>query len=106
CGIQDPSCGFATALYCNECIGCAGGDCARIEPDDNAACIPLPAEWACDEALYFDAVCDCGCGALDRGCASAKKSDCDFCNSTGSCTTLSCLNANSPIKTNDNAHCN
>lgn len=106
CGIRDPACGDATALYCSHCSGCSEGDCARIDPDDNAACTPLPAEWTCDDALYFDNVCDCGCGALDRGCASTKKSDCDFCNSSGSCSALSCLDGNSPIKNNDNAHCN
>ncbi len=45
CGAPDPDCADAMATSCDECNGtgsCAEGDadCAGIEPDDNASCLP------------------------------------------------------------------
>jgi hypothetical protein len=40
CGIPDHACGYHTPLYCVNCLGCAEGDCDRIDPDDNSQCLP------------------------------------------------------------------
>ena len=36
----------------------------------------VPAGWDCDDALFADATCDCGCGAIDDDCDTSNFSSC------------------------------
>lgn len=36
----------------------------------------VPADWDCDDALFADGTCDCGCGATDDDCDSGEFTDC------------------------------
>ncbi|MDP2343793.1 MAG: hypothetical protein Q8O67_22735, partial [Deltaproteobacteria bacterium] len=38
--------------------------------------VQVPANWICDDALFNDGVCDCGCDAPDDDCASGEFTDC------------------------------
>jgi hypothetical protein len=44
----------------------------------DAAAGPAPATWVCDEAVWNDGVCDCGCGEYDFDClgSSCKEPGC------------------------------
>ncbi|HEY3493996.1 MAG TPA: hypothetical protein VGK73_04890 [Polyangiaceae bacterium] len=106
CGVPDPACGGSTTLeYCQDCLGCAGGNCSHIDPNDNSRCIEVPEAWTCPDVTYADEVCDCGCGARDLDCASLDKSACEFCNTEGSCSDVICTDADSEINPTDNATC-
>ena len=41
----------------------------------------VPAGWTCDDRLYADGACDCGCGAVDSDCADATAASCEYCES-------------------------
>src|SRR5690606_2935125 len=87
-------CETATAESCAYCPyysgSCSREYCGDIRPEDNAHCLgEAPEEWHCDPRTYSDQACDCGCGAVDRDCASAE-SDCDLCNAEGSCADGDC----------------
>jgi hypothetical protein len=107
CGVLDVDCAGAEADYCQICDqGCAHGHCERIRAKDNTRCsFEVPSAWTCSEAVYWDDVCDCGCGALDADCSSLAKSSCDLCNSDGSCSSVACKDAASTILPDDNTRC-
>ena len=55
---------------------------SMIPPDAG----PVPSEWTCADALWGDAICDCGCGVRDFDCTRASCSElecvevgCDVC---------------------------
>lgn len=105
CGTLDLDCAGPYSYDCNRCPdeGCSGGICGHIDPTNNATCsIVPPSGWTCSVGFYDDGVCDCGCGALDLDCPSASVSDCDFCNSRGSCSSATCPGTISPT---DNGQC-
>jgi hypothetical protein len=106
CGIPDVACGGAKLL--SDCgnfpvEGCSGGNASHIDPQHNERCsIGVPTGWTCNRAYFDDGLCDCGCGATDRDCASAKRSACAKCDDAGSCSTAKCPGT---ILVDDNAHC-
>lgn len=88
CGVIDADCGGAmTSNYCSRCPadGCANNRCERIDALDNSKCdFEVPVGWTCGDDVYFDGVCDCGCGAQDADCLNKNRSECDAC-PEGSC---------------------
>jgi hypothetical protein len=93
CGALDLDCDSAGIEACERCdYGCAGFTCpATIDPEDNTTCNGPPPGWLCLIGAYNDgAVCHCGCGAPDLDCETADVTDCDVCNSFGSCSTAAC----------------
>ena len=105
CGIKDPDCTFDTNQYCYSCPveGCSAGYCSRILPHDTSQCtFEIPSTWTCPRNFYGDGLCDCGCGAVDRDCASANVGVCAACKDEGSCSTASCPGTISPT---DNSSC-
>jgi hypothetical protein len=106
CGVVDIDCDPNNTSYCLICRGCSQGHCERIDPKNTGRCtFEIPAEWTCSATVYWDGVCDCGCGALDRDCLSANKSACDVCNGEGSCSDIPCLDPGSDIASDDNTSC-
>ena len=67
------------------CGGCAEAILAGKAPVTACA----PAGWTCP-AQYYGATdgCDCGCGILDPDCATATIDACQYCNDSGSCSTV------------------
>lgn len=99
CGIVDPDCTFDTSRYCYSCPveGCSVGYCSRILPHDTSKCtFDVPSTWTCPRNFFGDGLCDCGCGAVDRDCASPDVGRCAVCNNEGSCSTTSCPGNISP----------
>jgi hypothetical protein len=107
CGATDIDCSSEDASYCVLCEGgCAHGHCERLEPHDNSQCsYQVPSTWTCSDDIYWDDVCDCGCGALDPDCANGAKASCDLCNSPGSCSSVPCMSPDSTILPTDNTKC-
>jgi hypothetical protein len=103
CGVVDLDC---TGTYCAICHGCAENHCERIDPSDSSRCtVNLPRGWTCSPDVFWDDVCDCGCGTLDLGCNDGNKSSCQFCNDPGSCSSVVCNSPQSKIKPTDNGTC-
>jgi hypothetical protein len=105
CGARDLDCYDVLAGYCDRCpdTGCAYGNCSHIDAADNSQCsIAVPSTWTCSPKFYEDGVCDCGCAVLDPDCSSLNLSACEFCNSTGSCSTAACPGT---IVPSDNTSC-
>ncbi len=51
----------------------------------------VPERWTCPDELYGGGGgCDCGCGALDPDCGTQMASECDTCDSPGSCGDGAC----------------
>lgn len=108
CGILDPDCPSKQTAVCSICPaeGCAAGKCSHLSADDNTTCsIVAPSTWKCDRAYYGDLTCDCGCGAPDPDCKSAKASDCSICDDPGSCSAVTCKSSDSTINPTDNTTC-
>lgn len=53
---------------------CAAFACVAFSASASAE---APSRWTCDEAMYEDGVCDCGCGAVDRDCTSPTFDGCE-----------------------------
>jgi hypothetical protein len=105
CGVLDLRCS-ENNYGCERCEGCAHGHCERIDQSNKTRCtFDVPETWECAEDFYYDDVCDCGCGTLDRDCLSPDKSDCDICNSDGSCSDVVCADPESTILLDDNTAC-
>lgn len=104
CGATDVDCSSSTADECAVCSapGSCATSCDDIDPDDNSLCGGVPASWTCYPAWYGDAECDCGCGVLDRDCASAAARECETCTVSGSCAENRTCDA---IDATDNAQC-
>lgn len=105
CGIKDPDCPYDTSAYCSSCPaeGCSAGYCSHILPHDTSKCIfDVPSTWTCARNFYGDGLCDCGCGAVDRDCASANVGACAACKDEGGCSTTSCPGT---IAATDNSTC-
>ncbi len=107
CGAPDPDCTSDDVEACDTCNvfgGCNRGPCpGKIDPDDISQCTPPPDGWTCTPEAYFDqSTCNCGCGVVDADCASDDPSECDACNSTGSCSAGICPGAIDP---DDNTSC-
>lgn len=95
CGTYDPDCAdhdLDTCEVCNTFGSCNPGACpGKIDEGDTYRCVPPPAGWTCAESAYHDgSVCNCGCGALDPDCATDDPSECNTCNSVGSCSASNC----------------
>ena len=71
-------------------------DAATMEPVEDADCIQfydfsldgyqeVPAAWTCAPSAYNDAVCHCGCGAIDPACGGVSVRSCEACNADGAC---------------------
>jgi hypothetical protein len=107
CGVIDADCAGSSESYCETCDqGCAMNRCDAISQVDNSQCdYTPPSGWNCTQDQYWDDVCDCGCGLVDRGCQSTDKSACKICNDAGSCSTLPCKDPQSKIKATDNGSC-
>jgi hypothetical protein len=107
CGAIDVDCTSMSSDYCQICDGgCAHGHCERVRANDNSQCsVQVPSEWTCSDDVFWDDVCDCGCGALDPDCLDATKASCDSCKSAGSCSDVACKDAASTILPNDNTKC-
>jgi hypothetical protein len=105
CGVFDPFCVYHASKYCQSCLGCADGDCARIDPVENSQCVAVPEAWTCSDDAYSGVACDCGCAVLDPACASANASDCEVCNAEGSCSDRTCTDPDSTIDPADNSRC-
>jgi hypothetical protein len=91
CGVEDPNC-LDLPGYCGQCPmeGCARGDCMLLDEQDQTQCnYRIPEEWSC-EGAYFDGICDCGCGAIDRDCSSTSRDVCEVCDAPGSCSDQPC----------------
>ncbi|HWP09308.1 MAG TPA: hypothetical protein VNN72_26375 [Polyangiaceae bacterium] len=92
CGVRDADCQDATVGSCDTCDdegACAPGACpGKLDPLNNAACV-IPAKWSCAPELYYDGVCNCGCGVLDVDCEGPNWDQCDNCPSS-SCTPFDC----------------
>ena len=92
CGVTDPDCADASSSSCQWCDNTGSCStvtgCGDINPVDNAIC-GAPPTWTCN-ASYYNAAdgCDCGCGALDPDCADNSASSCQWCNNSGSCSTV------------------
>lgn len=89
CGVSDPDCGGLELYWCSECpVGsCSRSDCRDLAPEDNTVCEGGPPQgWSCPADYYGDTACDCGCGGQDEDCASLSRTECDFCDSPGSCS--------------------
>jgi hypothetical protein len=89
CGVLDPDCSENTIDYCSTCPegSCSRSDCRDIDPTDVTTCDGgLPSGWTCPADYFGDSACDCGCGGPDEDCAGSDLSDCDFCDSPGSCS--------------------
>lgn len=106
CGALDVDCESEELEACDTCNvfgGCNRGPCpGKIDPDDISQCTPPPDGWTCTPEAYFDQTCNCGCGALDADCESEDPSECETCNSTGSCSTGICPGSIDP---EDNTSC-
>jgi hypothetical protein len=105
CGITDPDCLVNSSTYCYSCPveGCSVGYCSRILPHDTSKCVfDVPSTWKCARNFYGDGLCDCGCGAVDRDCASANVGACAACKDEGGCSTTSCPGTIAPT---DNSTC-
>jgi hypothetical protein len=82
CGVPDPDCDGEDRAACDTCN--VVGSCSRvscpgaIDDADNSKCT-LPWGWSCNELVYGDGVCDCGCEARDVDCPSASVEDCQQC---------------------------
>jgi hypothetical protein len=88
CGAVDPDCRGTTVAACNNCWSC--GECpGRVDPADITHCLPPPEAWTCDDALYGDFNCDCGCGVMDLDCAENNRDYCSNC-PEGSCSRSDC----------------
>jgi hypothetical protein len=83
CGVPDPDCEEDDRDACDTCgrVGscslaatCPGG----IDATDNSQC-SYPRLWTCEENVYGDGTCDCGCGAQDVDCPSLSVDDCERC---------------------------
>jgi hypothetical protein len=115
CGILDPDCSNKQTSACSRCPaeGCTAGKCSHLTTDDNTTCaVQAPSAWTCNRAYYADGTCDCGCGALDPDCKSAKLEDpdsgrliCAICNDPGSCSQVTCKASDNPIDPDDNSTC-
>ena len=73
--------GFCVNVLTNttHCGGC-NESCSTGEACDEGYCFtPAPSGWTCEDYLYGDLYCDCGCGILDPDCISAQESACDAC---------------------------
>lgn len=104
CNAMDIDC--RSNLYCQHCNGCSHGDCARIDQNDITQCTyRVPDDWTCSIDVYWDDVCDCGCGVIDVDCLSANRSDCDICDGEGSCSDVACRDPESTILPDDNTSC-
>lgn len=103
CGAVDADCPNTLSSSCEFCAltgSCADGrTCAGIAPDDNATCIPIPAEWDCSDEFFGDGQCDCGCGASDVDCVDGLSVTCDYCSCEGA------LDDCSVVAPFDNASC-
>jgi len=51
---------------------------------------PVPPGWNCAYSAYNDGVCDCGCAVRDADCGENDISECERCNTTGSCDFREC----------------
>ena len=76
CGVQDIDCSDSSAGVCeyNHCPADevpVDGQNWLCEPE-----ITVPADWTCDDALYGDGFCDCGCGVQDSDCADGSAAVC------------------------------
>jgi hypothetical protein len=90
CGFPDPDCSGTELAACDSCnaVGsCSGLACpGSINPDDNRACIKLPAPpgWTCYEEDYADGHrCHCGCGVQDADCRDNEPETCESCACNG-----------------------
>jgi hypothetical protein len=80
CGALDVDCAGPESSYCRYVDVCTNQG-LTVDPNENWLCVPLPpvpAEWTCDPDWYGDGFCDCGCGALDYGCAGPYATDCEW----------------------------
>jgi hypothetical protein len=111
CGAVDPDCADATAAscaYCNDAGSCdtTGAGCPGIiDPTDNSSCT-APPSWTCAPGYYNSGLandCDCGCGAFDPDCADATVGSCDYCDDSGSCSTVA--GCPGEIDATDNSTC-
>ncbi len=69
----------------------AGSDAGPFDPVDAGIDAAKPKEWLCLPDLWYDGICDCGCGAYDLDCAASSclepgcvSSNCDACFATSS----------------------
>ncbi|MCC6620295.1 MAG: hypothetical protein IT385_03520 [Deltaproteobacteria bacterium] len=98
CGVKDVDCaGTADVTECEYCDACQesfADECADVvDGADTTQCVisTVPAGWTCDDALYGDTLCDCGCGVQDSDCAGTSDvAECDLCEAcgTGACADL------------------
>ncbi len=106
CGAMDIDCEGLSKEYCDNCPfeSCSTEPyCGDVRDNDNAHCDNgLPTGWTCIRTVYGDQACDCGCGAQDIDCPTTSRSDCDFCNAPGSCSTGACPGT---ISATDNRTC-
>ncbi len=89
CGAPDPDCATTDVSECTGCPACNGYCPASIDPNDTTRCLPPPSGWSCDDSLYGDFVCDCGCGAVDVDCYDTNSYNCGNCPEDG-CTAGIC----------------
>jgi hypothetical protein len=107
CGAPDPDCATATKTSCEQCPegggSCSPYDCRTILTNDNTRCTNSPpAGWTCQNNVYGDSACDCGCGVRDSDCADGTLASCEFCNAPGSCSNSACTG----LSSTDNSKCN
>jgi len=105
CGAVDPDCGSDDPAQCDVCNAngsCSLGICpGAIDETDNTIC-DLPEGWTCPAVTYGNRLCDCGCGVLDRDCASRSSDVCDVCGNGCAPPYESCPG---PIDADDNTIC-
>jgi hypothetical protein len=103
CGVRDADCQDATVESCDTCDAkgaCAPAACpGKLDPLNNAVCA-VPAKWTCAPELYYDGVCNCGCGVPDVDCPGPSWDQCDNCPSS-SCAPFDC----GSLVGDDNAIC-
>lgn len=105
-GTAVPSCIELGGIPPFQCfLDCGGG---KVCPDGMTCSVgnkclfklKVPPEWTCSASFFGPSHgCDCGCGALDPGCADTKLGSCTNCDDIGSCNIGPCPGTIDPNNT-------
>jgi len=68
----------------------SGGQAGSIATGGTGGTSVIPNTWNCSTKAYADGTCDCGCGAVDKDCATGTLAECARCNAPGSCGLATC----------------